>query len=38
MWTEKMMERLWERVRSKDSTLTFKTAFRYWLLQCDAPW
>ena len=38
MWFENLMERLWERVRRKDSTLTLKTAFRYWILQCDAPW
>ena len=38
MWIEDLNERLWERVRSKDSNLSLKTAFRYWILQCDAPW
>ena len=38
MWYENLIERLWERVRSKDSKLAFRTAFRYWLLQCETPW
>lgn len=38
MWFENLLERLWERVRRKDSQLSFQTAFRYWILQCKAPW
>ena len=38
MWFEDFIERIWEHVRSKESTMTLKTAFRYWILDCKAPW
>lgn len=38
MWLDQLNERLWERLRSKETQLPLRTAFRYWLLNCDLPW
>lgn len=38
MWFENLLERLWERMRNKNSHLSLRVAFRYWILKCETPW
>lgn len=38
MYFENLNERIWERARGANTQLPLRTAFRYWILNCEMPW